>query len=129
MIVRVGLHCIRTSDIFNLMVESSDNALDRAFVALSHPVRRGMLAQLQRAERHQKRVTELAEPFDISLNAVSKHIRILEGARLVTRRVEGRDHWIAANPGPLLAATSWMEKQAKFWSPRLQALAKLVEKQ
>ena len=84
-----------------------------------------MLARLQQSEL---RVTELAEPFDMSLNAVSKHIRLLEAANLVTRRVEGRDHWISVNPEPMAQASAWIEAQAKFWSPRLHKLAKLVER-
>lgn len=107
------------------MVEYKPSLLDRTFTALSHEVRRSMLAKLRRSEM---RITELAQPYDISLNMASKHIRLLEEARLVKRRVEGRDHWISANPAPLEEAMSWIEAQAKFWSPRLQALATLVEK-
>ena len=111
--------------IFNIMVEYKSSDLDRTFTALSHEVRRSMLARLQQSEL---RVTELAEPFDMSLNAVSKHIRLLEAANLVTRRVEGRDHWISVNPEPMAQASAWIEAQAKFWSPRLHKLAKLVER-
>jgi DNA-binding transcriptional ArsR family regulator len=107
------------------MVEYKPSLLDRTFTALSHEVRRAMLAELRRKEM---RVTELAQPYAISLNMASKHIRLLEEARLVKRRVEGREHWISANPEPLQEAMSWIEAQAKFWSPRLQALAKIVEK-
>lgn len=107
------------------MVEYKPSLLDRTFTALSHEVRRAMLAELRRNEM---RVTELAEPYAISLNMASKHIRLLEEARLVKRRVEGRDHWISANPEPLKEAMSWIEAQAKFWSPRLEALAKTVGK-
>ena len=105
------------------MVEYKSDALDRTFNALSHQARRAMLARLQQSEM---RVTELAEPFAMSLNAVSKHIRLLEEANLVRRRKEGREHWISVNPGPMAQASAWIEAQAKFWSPRLQKLAKLV---
>ena len=107
------------------MVDYMPSLLDRTFTALSHEVRRDMLEQLRTQEL---RVSELAEPYAISLNMASKHIRLLEEARLVTRRIEGREHWIAANPVPLEEAQSWIEAQAKFWSPRLQALAKIVER-
>src|SRR4051812_16734057 len=104
------------------MVEYKSSLLDRTFTALSHEVRRAMLAQLREAEL---RITELAAPYDISLNMASKHVRLLEEARLVTRRVEGREHWISANPKPLEEAMSWIEAQAQFWSPRLEALANI----
>jgi len=107
------------------MVEYKPSLLDRTFTALSHEVRRAMLVQLRKQEL---RVSELAAPYDISLNMASKHIRLLEEARLVKRRVEGREHWISADPQALNEALSWMETQAAFWSPRLAALAKIVEK-
>lgn len=107
------------------MAKYEADQLDRTFAALSHEVRRKMLRRLRQTEM---RVTELAEPFSLSLPTVSKHIRMLEGARLVRRRIEGREHWISADPEPLAHASSWIESQAAFWGLRLEALAKLVER-
>ena len=72
--------------------------LDQTLLALADPTRRCLLHRLSEGEA---RVTELARPFAMSLNAVSKHIRMLERARLVTRRKAGRDHYLSINPKPL----------------------------
>ena len=93
--------------------------LDHTLIALADPTRRAILQRLSRGEA---RVTEVAEPFDISLNSVSKHIRILERAELVKRRVDGRDHFLAFNPAPLDSAAEWIERHRVFWTGRLDAL-------
>jgi len=93
--------------------------LDDTFVALSDETRRGILDRLSAGEA---RVTEVAAPFDISLNSVSKHIRILERAGLVRRRIAGRDHFLSLDPEPLKEAAAWMAKTRDFWSGRLDAL-------
>ena len=93
--------------------------LDHTLIALADPTRRAILQRLSRGEA---RVTELAQPFDISLNSVSKHIRILERAELVRRRVAGREHFLAFNPKPLESAAEWIERQRDFWTGRLDAL-------
>ncbi len=98
--------------------------VDRTLMALADPTRRAILKRLSAGEA---RVTELARPFDISLNAVSKHIRILERARLVRRRVEGREHFLAFNPKPLDETIKWMETQHAFWAARLDALEELLK--
>ena len=67
-------------------------------------------------------MTELAAPFPISLNAVSKHIRMLEGARLVRRRRAGREHFLSLNRKPLDDAARWLETQRTLWTERLDAL-------
>jgi len=72
-------------------------------------------------------VTELAQPFAISLNSVSKHIRMLERAGLVRRRIEGRDHFLALTPEPMAAAVTWMEQQAQLWRWRLGELEKVLD--
>src|SRR5260221_7988412 len=87
--------------------------------APADPPRRAILQRLSRGEA---RVTELAEPFDISLNSVSKHIRILERADLVRRRVAGREHFLTFNPAPMESAVEWMERHRIFWTERLDAL-------
>jgi DNA-binding transcriptional ArsR family regulator len=104
------------------VVESSTR-LDRAYASLAHPVRRAMLRRLGRGET---RVTDLAEPFDISLAATSKHIAQLERAGLVTRRVSGRDHWIGLAPEPLRDAERWLALYRPFWERRLDMLEDLV---
>lgn len=67
-------------------------------------------------------MTELARPFAMSLNSVSKHIRVLERARLVRRRRFGREHLMSFDPAPLAEAAAWIEAQRAFWSARLDAL-------
>ncbi len=93
--------------------------LDHTLMALADPTRRAILQRLTHGEA---RVTELAKPFDMSLNAVSKHIQVLERAHLVKRRREGREHVLAANPEPLDAAAAWIENQRAFWNHRLDLL-------
>jgi DNA-binding transcriptional ArsR family regulator len=93
--------------------------LDDTLIALADPTRRAILEKLSKGAA---RVTELAAPFDISLNSVSKHIRILERADLVRRRVVGRDHFLSFNPAPFEEAAEWMERHRIFWNARLDAL-------
>src|SRR3990170_3588659 len=94
-------------------------ALDHTMIALAHPARRAILTRLSKGEA---RVTELAKPFDMSLNAVSKHILILERAHLVRRRKEGRDHFLSVNAGPLDEAAGWIDKYREMWEQRLDRL-------
>ena len=93
--------------------------LDHTLMALADPTRRAILQRLSRGEA---RVTELARPFAISLNSVSKHIRALERADLVRRRRAGREHLLSFNPQPLDEAAAWIETQRAFWTARLDAL-------
>ena len=95
------------------------SALDHTLAALADPTRRAILQRLSRGET---RVTDVAEPFGMSLNAVSKHIRVLERAQLVQRRKAGREHFLSANLAPLDQAAAWMDKQRSLWSARLEAL-------
>jgi DNA-binding transcriptional ArsR family regulator len=98
--------------------------LDSTLLALADPTRRAILQRLTRGET---RVTELAEPFAISLNAVSKHIRTLERARLVRRRRAGREHFLSLDPAPLDEAAVWIEATRAFWNARLDALDAMLE--
>ena len=107
------------------MVECNPQTLDRVFHALSDPTRRAILAQLTSRPRT---VGELSEPFDISLNAVSKHLKTLERAGLVGREVRGREHHLKLNPKALANAYDWLAFYERFWNERLDALAELVEK-
>ena len=93
--------------------------LDDTLIALADETRRSILKRLAGGEA---RVTEVAAPFDISLNSVSKHIRLLERAGLVRRRIAGRDHFLALEPGPFDELTQWMLKTREFWSSRLDSL-------
>jgi len=93
--------------------------LDNTLIALADPTRRAILQRLSQGEA---RVTDLAAPFDISLNSVSKHIRILERAALVSRRISGRDHYLTFNRKPLDEAAEWIERNRQFWNQSLDAL-------
>lgn len=98
-------------------------ALDHTMLALADPTRRAILQRLGAGEA---RVTDLAAPFAMSLNAVSKHIRILERAALVQRRRNGREHVLTLNPAPLDEAAAWIEQQRAFWNARLDALERAL---
>src|SRR5580698_10386219 len=97
---------------------------DFTLTALAHPVRRAILERVMQTEL---RVTELARPFAMSLNAVSKHIRILERAGLVSRRRVWREHLVSFNAEPLEQVAAWLEKTRAFWSARLDALDELLK--
>jgi DNA-binding transcriptional ArsR family regulator len=101
-------------------------ALDHTLSALADPTRRAILARLASGEA---RVTDLAGPFDMSLNAVSKHIRVLEQARLVRRRRAGREHYLALDPRPLDAAGAWIAAQRAMWTRSLDALDAVLREQ
>jgi DNA-binding transcriptional ArsR family regulator len=98
--------------------------LDQTLLALADPTRRAILQRLSRGEA---RVTELAQPFDMSLNAVSKHIRILERADLVRRRTAGREHFLSFNRQQLDELATWIETQRAEWNARLDALEALLK--
>ena len=106
------------------MISASQNNLDQTLGALADPTRRAILQRLSQGEA---RVTELAKPFPISLNSVSKHIRILERAQLVARRRAGREHFLSLNPAPLNNAAAWMNAQRAAWIARLEALDELLK--
>ena len=101
-----------------------NKALDLTLAALADPTRRAILQRLSHGEA---RVTELAAPFAISLNSVSKHIRILERARLVRRRRAGREHLLSLEQKPLDEAAAWMAGQRNIWNARLDVLEALLE--
>src|SRR5436190_15942879 len=99
--------------------------LDQTLIALADRTRRAILQRLLKGEA---RVTELARPFAMSLNSVSKHIRVLERADLVRRRRAGREHILSFNPGPLDEAARWIDASRAFWTDRLDALARELTK-
>lgn len=100
--------------------------LDRTLLALADPTRRAILRLVAEKET---RVTEVAKPFAISLNAVSKHIQVLERAQLVRRRKVGREHFLSADPRALDEAADWIEAQRSLWKSRLQTLDALLREE
>ncbi|MCD0506016.1 ArsR/SmtB family transcription factor [Bordetella petrii] len=106
------------------MVEYQTPYLDRVFHALADPTRRAMLQALRHGERP---VGELAAPFQMSFAAASKHVKVLEGAGLVRRRVQGRQHLCRIEAGPLAQAHAWLRDYERFWTGRLDALQALLQ--
>ncbi|MDP4004803.1 helix-turn-helix transcriptional regulator [Methylobacterium sp. NEAU K] len=105
------------------MVEQPQSALDGVFHALADPTRRAMVHQLASGERT---VSELAEPYAMSLAAASKHVKVLEGAGLIHREIEGRVHRCSLEREPLVRALSWLRTYTDFWDARLDALDDLL---
>jgi len=101
------------------MVSDHSQGLDRLFRALAHPVRRAMLRRLCEGEQN---LTELAAPLKMSFPAASKHVRALERARLVRRRVVGRTHVCHITPKPLKDVALWAEGFRRFWDQKFDAL-------
>lgn len=100
-----------------------DTALDAIFHALGDATRRAMLHKLADGEQT---VSALAEPFEMSLAAASKHIKALESAGLIEREVLGRTHLCRLAPGPLASAHEWLAHYERFWHTRLDALEDLL---
>jgi DNA-binding transcriptional ArsR family regulator len=96
------------------------SVLDQTFAALADPTRRAILARLASGEAS---VNELAEPFAISLPAVSRHLKVLERASLIERRRDGQHRLCRLNSAPLSAAADWLEFYRRFWSESLDRLA------
>jgi DNA-binding transcriptional ArsR family regulator len=97
--------------------------LDHTLLALADPTRRAILQRLSSGEA---RVTEIAQPFAMSLNAVSKHILVLERAHLVRRRRAGREHFLSFNSKPLDEAAKWMDAQRMLWTARLDQVERVL---
>lgn len=109
-----------------IAIMTAQPSLDHTLSALADPTRRAILERLSHGEA---RVTEIAAPFEMSLNAVSKHIRMLERADLVRRRRAGREHFLSVNAAPLDEAAAWIDAQRAFWNERLDALARALNAQ
>jgi DNA-binding transcriptional ArsR family regulator len=101
------------------MVEHQDTLLDGTYGALAHSVRRDLLDALRAGPAP---VTDLADPFDMSLAAVAKHIGILEEAGLVSKTPVGRSRIVTLEPAPLIGAREWIDTYRTFWEERLDAL-------
>ncbi len=106
------------------MVKYNDHALDATFHALADPTRRAILARLCQG---QASVGVLAEPFDMSLPAISKHLKVLEGADLITRHRDGRVSRMEFNAAALTGAAGWIDFYKTFWEGRLDRLARYLE--
>jgi DNA-binding transcriptional ArsR family regulator len=97
--------------------------LDAVFGALADPTRRAIIERLSHSEA---RVTDVAEPFQMSLNAVSKHIRVLEASGVIERHRKGRDHILSINIGALDEVDGWIERMRRYWTDRLDAMERLL---
>ena len=108
------------------MVERDDIALTGVLKAAADPIRRSILTLL--AQNGPMRVTDLAGCFEVSLNSVSKHIKTLESAGLVSRRTEWREHLIELTPGRMALIDTWFNELRSIWTMRLEALENIVSK-
>jgi DNA-binding transcriptional ArsR family regulator len=102
-----------------MMPPQTSDSLSTTFSALADPTRRAILARLASGEAS---VTELAEPFDISLPAVSKHLKVLERAGLISRNREAQWRRCRLDAAPLRDASDWIEEYRSFWEERLDRL-------
>ena len=109
------------------MVAFSDERLDRTFAALAHPTRRAILTRLATAGRAS--VSDLAEPFDVSLMAISKHLKVMEEAGLIRREKDGRVRRCSFESGSIDIASDWIEAHRRFWTQQLDSLAAYLEEQ
>lgn len=100
--------------------------LDHVYGALADPTRRAILRRLAKGEAN---VGGVAGEFPMSFNAVSKHVKVLERAGLVRRRVRGREHLLSLEPGPLKDAARWLERYQEFWETRLDALEAMLREE
>jgi DNA-binding transcriptional ArsR family regulator len=107
------------------MVNYSGALLDSTFAALSDATRRGILARL--ARQGETSVGDLAAPYKMSLPAVSKHLRVLEAAGLVSRQKDGRVHRCRLRAEPMRDAAAWIEHYRQFWEAQLDSLARYLE--
>ncbi len=113
--------------IFNYMVEhSEDEVLSKLLKAVSDTTRRSLLGQL--CQQGPSRVTDLANFYDMSLNAISKHIKVLEKAGLVTRSTMGRTHWIEADLKQVDLMNAWLASLKSIWALRLDKLDSMLNK-
>lgn len=110
--------------ILNHMVLDRSPRLDLVFHALAHPARRAMIRQLSGGDRN---LSELASPLKMTFPAATKHVRVLERAKLVRRRRVGREHLCRLRAEPLKDAMLWTEQFRQHWEARFEALDSLLE--
>jgi DNA-binding transcriptional ArsR family regulator len=106
------------------MSAPTNQSLDATFHALAHPVRRAIVAQLA---EESATILEIAGHFDLSLNGVSKHIKVLEQAGLLQRNVQGRTHQCSLDTTRLREAGAWIDDYRPYWERRLDALARFLD--
>ncbi len=106
------------------MVADQSSRLDLVFHALAHPARRAIIRQLSGGERN---LSELASPLAMTFPAATKHVRVLEGAKLIRRRVVGRQHLCRLRAAPLKEATLWTEQFRRNWEARFKALDSILD--
>ncbi|MCG8433224.1 MAG: metalloregulator ArsR/SmtB family transcription factor [Gammaproteobacteria bacterium] len=105
------------------MHAKSEN-LDRVFTALRHPIRRAIIQDLIKGE---KDIISIAKPHRVSLNAISKHLKSLEDAGIVKRKIDGNYHRISLRPEAMKDAIQWMTRYVPFWTANLESLKKHLE--
>ena len=110
--------------ILNHMVLDHSPKLDRVFHALAHPARRAILRQLS---EHEQNLSELSAPLKMSFPAASKHVRVLEKAKLVRRRVVGRTHLCRIEAKPLAEANAWLEEYRRIWEGSFERLDAVLD--
>jgi len=108
------------------MVQYQEAVLDRVFAALSDPTRRQVLEALGQGNLG---VSELAQPYGMSLPGFMKHLRVLEDAGLIARNKEGRVVSCELSAAPMKAAAAWMSRYEKFWTEKLDSLARYLYQQ
>lgn len=118
------LEIIKPIGIVNLVVLDRSPRLDLVFHALAHPARRAIIRQLSMGERN---LSELAAPLKMTFPAATKHVRVLEHAKLVRRRIDGRQHFCRLEAAPLKEATLWTESFRRNWEARFEALDSLLD--
>ena len=106
------------------MVVDRSPALDRVFHALAHPARRAILRRLSTCEQN---LSALSAPLKMSFPAASKHVRVLERAHLVRRRITGRQHMCRLDPAPLKQVAEWAEAYRAHWEGNFQRLDALLD--
>ena len=106
------------------MTTKDSDPLDKVFMALADATRRKLVHMLSQGE---KTMTELTAPFTMSMAAISKHIKVLEKASIVKRRIEGRTHYLMLVPEQLTGALDWISVYRYFWEQRMDELTKLIE--
>jgi DNA-binding transcriptional ArsR family regulator len=107
------------------LIEIEEDQLSKTFAALADPTRRQILARLARGEAT---VNELAEPFSISLQAISKHLKVLERAGLITRGREAQWRPSRLEVAPLEEATDWIERYREIWRDRFDRLDQEIQR-
>jgi len=100
--------------------------LTDVLTAISHPTRRAIIGQLANGPA---RFLDIAEPFDVALNAVTKHLKLLERAGLIEREKQGREVLISLRPKPLREVAAWVHEYERFWNERLEQFEQYFKNQ